>query len=509
MLNRRQFIWSTAAWSCLPLLAPVQAADAAFGFAAVVGRAQQLASTSYLNPHGSIPKAWQELSYAQYQQIRFKPDRALWHGETLFELQFFHPGFQFDYPVTINVVANGDVMTVAYSPDLFDFGKLDPKKLGTKGLGFAGFRIHYPLNSAKRADEFAVFLGASYFRLIGSGQQYGASARGLAIDTASSKGEEFPIFREFWIVKPKAKDTEITLYALLDSPSVSGAYQFVLRPSSASQADVKAVLFPRRAIDKLGIAPLTSMFLYGENQNRVGDDFRPEVHDSDGLLINAGSGEWIWRPLVNRKQLNVSAFMTENPRGFGLLQRDRNFQDYQDLAANYQRRPSLWVQPLGNWGKGHVELVEIPSERDINDNIVSYWVAEKPVKAGERIELAYLLYAYLDNDNWPPGGRTQATRIGAANRPGANQQSKNARVFVIDFNHGELPFVAGDQPVDAIVSVSSGKYWRPRTQKNPITGGWRASFDFIPDGDKPSDMRCFLRLYDRVLTETWSYLWKP
>ena len=218
------------------------------------------------------------------------------------------------------------------------------------------------------------FLGASYFRGLAKGQKYGLSARGLAINTAEMIGEEFPIFKEFWLQKPKTKDKVITLYALLDSKSVSGAYRFEIIPGANTIMNIEAHLFPRENIQKIGIAPLTSMFLFGENNKNDFDDFRLEVHDSDGLLVHNGHGEWLWRPLDNSKKLRISSFVDNGVKGFGLLQRDRDLSNYQDFEANYQSRPSAWVEPLENWNDGYVQLVEIPSRQEIHDNIVAYWV---------------------------------------------------------------------------------------------------------------------------------------
>jgi glucans biosynthesis protein len=475
-------------------------------FDEIIAVAEKLSKSDFVDPSNTIPENWTNLNYDDYRKITYRNKRALWKGENLFELEFFHPGFYYNYPVNINIIEDGETVSFPYNPDLFDFGDLDAQKLGTEGLGYTGFRINFPLNS-HHGHEFAVFQGASYFRVIGRNQRYGLSVRGLAIDTALGSGEEFPIFREFWIQRPAANATTLIFYALLDSPSISGAYRFIMRPNSNTQTDIKAVLFPRRDIKKLGIAPLTSMFFYGEDHTRMIDDFRPEVHDSDGLMLQTSTGEWLWRPLVNRKELTISSFMDNNPRGFGLMQRDLDFTNYQDLEAAYHKRSSVWVQPLSDWGAGRFDLVEIPSDQEINDNIVAYWVPEQPVKAGQKLEFSYVINAILDSSSWPPAGRVEATRIGGASHA-AQQQPEDGRLVVIDFNHGELPLLSEEQPVKAIVSVTSGKLSEPVVQKNQITQGWRVFFYFYPDDDQPAEFRAFLKLYDSVLTETWNYLWK-
>ncbi len=309
---------------------------------AVIDQAQMLAEKAYQAPEERLPEVLQELSYDTYRQIRFAPDHAYWRDESPFNLQLFHSGFLFKAPVTLNIIDNDTVSPLPFSADDFQYDG-DAKALleqDLSGSGHAGFRLHYPLNSEEYADEFAVFLGASYFRLVGKDQVFGLSTRGLAINTASPEGEEFPAFREFWLYKPDANAEEIVLLALMDSPSLSGAYRFTLRPGEQTDAEVEAQLFARDDIAKLGVAPLTSMYTFGEASHERQDDFRPQVHDSDGLLMHTGADEWIWRPLSNPDAVRVSSFLDKDPDGFGLMQRERDFDRYLDMEAQYHRRPS-------------------------------------------------------------------------------------------------------------------------------------------------------------------------
>ncbi len=505
MYTRRHFLAATVGAGLAPLIWPAhgKAADgaAAFDFETVKDQARQLAATPYDGDFPALPDILSDLAYEQYGEIRFDPGRSQWNGECLFQAQFFHRGFRFDRPVALHTVENGLTRTVAYDRNMFDYGPHGFEDELPPDLGFAGFRLHYPVNTPAYADEVAVFLGASYFRLLGRNQHFGPSARGLAIDTAMPSGEEFPYFRAFWLEKPAANATSITLYALLDSESCAGAYKFVLRPGGTTEMDIEATLFPRDDIRKPGIAPLTSMYLFGENSGRNPRDFRPEVHDSDGLLVNASNGEWIWRPLTNPRQLQVSAFLDRaTPRGFGLMQRDRDFANYQDLDLEYQKRPSLWVEPLGDWGPGRIELVEIPSDDENNDNIVAYWVPERPVTAGEPISVAYRLHAEKSDSRRPPSAKAIATRM----------DSRGEKTgFIVDFEGGELPSLAAAQPVEATVSAATGKIRNTVVRKNRETGGWRVAFDFRPEDDTAVDLRCFLHLRGAALSETWSYLWKP
>ncbi len=356
----------------------------AFSFVDVKHKAEELASRPFEDPEGQVPDFLLNISYDQWRKIRFRPSESLWRKEGLpFEVQFFHPGLFYNRLVAVNVVDDGRAEKLTFSPSVFEYGDEEfASKVAGTPLDFAGFRIHYNLNTGKYKDEVAVFLGASYFRAVARDGQYGLSARGLAVDTALQSGEEFPYFREFWIEKPREDSDSITVHALLDSPSLAGAYTFTIIPGKETSMDTECVLFLRKDVQKLGIAPLTSMFLYGETENGRPGDYRPEVHDSDGLLIRTDSGEWTWRPLANPGRLALIPFREENPAGFGLMQRDWVFDHYQDLEARYEKRPSLWIEPRGNWSPGWVELVEIPSELEIHDNMVASWVPGKTAEKG-------------------------------------------------------------------------------------------------------------------------------
>jgi periplasmic glucans biosynthesis protein len=479
-------------------------APPAFGYADVVKLAQARAAQAYENRSPKLPPNLAHLGYDQYQEIRFRPRFALWRNQSLFEVQFFHRGFNFDRRVEISEVVNGVVHPVHYNPSWFDFGKLAALARHLPAhLGFAGFRVHYPLQTPSYKDELIVFLGASYFRVLGRNQVYGQSARGLAINTASTKGEEFPWFTDFWLVRPAAPEQRsLRIYALLDSQSLTGAYQFDVLPGSITQVTVTSELFPRRKIEKLGIAPLTSMFLYGEDPSgHRFDDYRPQVHDSDGLEMQTGGGEWLWRPLHNPHVLEVNRYMDEHPRGFGLSQRDRDFNDYQDSESQFERRPSYWIQPLENWGKGGVELVEIPTDEEIHDNVDAYWVPAQPIDKPIRFD--YVLSAYLASPLWPPGGRVIATRSGNFALNG-NRTADDARRLVIDYSGGDLDGLDGLQPVRANITANGGRADQITVQRLPETGVWRVTFRVVPaDPKEPVDLRCYLTLYGEALTETW------
>jgi glucans biosynthesis protein len=486
------------------LLLPLAARG--FDFTDVSNRAQALAKESYKEP-AQTPAWLREISYDQWRDIRFRPEDTLWLNKKLpFQVQFFHPGLYYDHPVTMNVVDADKVRTLAFSPDQFDYGRNDFASRVPQNLGYAGFRIHAPIKKGNYYDEVIVFLGASYFRAVGKDEVFGLSARGLAIDTALPAGEEFPGFREFWLVTPKPTDKQLRVYALLDSPSLTGAYQFVIQAGDTTTVGVDARIFPRQAVKQLGIAPLTSMFYHGENSVRQVEDFRPEVHDSDGLLINFASGEWFWRPLDNPRQLRVSSFSTAHPRGFGLIQRDREFDHYQDLETRPEQRPSAWVAPHGDWGDGRVQLVEIPTKSDTNDNIVAFWVPNSMPEPGGMAAFAYSVYWYGDDGPFSPSGRVEATRRDRGTADGAYR-------FVIDFNGKKLQALPDDTVLRGVVTIASGDdsatLLDQQVVKNPVSGGWRLTFQIRPLKSDPVELRAFLDQGGNSLTETWSDVITP
>jgi glucans biosynthesis protein len=472
-------------------------------FEQVRARAEKLAKQPFGEYDNPLPPFLSDLDYDQYRDVRFRPDHSLWIAQKLpFQVQFFSRGSIFRDRVQIHVVEQGVPTMVQFDPDMFDFGRLPVPMEVPKNLGFAGFRLHHPLNVHHYFDEVIAFLGASYFRAVARGEVYGLSARGLALDTGLPQGEEFPVFREFWLVKPTASAKHITVYALMDSKSVAGAYRFVITPGEATEIAVTAHLNFRGDIEKLGIAPLTSMFFHGKTTQHYVDDFRPEIHDSDGLLIAAGTGEKIWRPLKNPQRLAFSYFQVENLRGFGLVQRERHFGRYLDLEARYQRRPSAWVTPVGVWGKGTVELVEIPTEGEVDDNIVAFWVPATPIKAGSAHTFEYTL-AFADD----PGldsllGRVVHTGLG----PGTDREA-GQRLVVIDFAGGELGLLPDSIALTADIASSTGTLGPAVVERNPFIDGYRVFFEFSPGEEELAELRCTLRSGDIAVSETWTYQW--
>ncbi|HZR81402.1 MAG TPA: glucan biosynthesis protein G [Candidatus Binatia bacterium] len=486
------------------LLVAGRPAGAAALWETVVERARELAREPFADVERVVPSWLTGLTYDQWRDIRYRPQDALWNdGEVPFQVQLFHPGFYYNRVVVVNVVDGSHVTPVPFSPSHFDYGHNEFASRVPPDLGFAGFRLHAPIKSSDYFDEVIVFLGASYFRAVGRDQVFGLSSRGLAVDTAESHGEEFPFFREFWLEKPAPRAQEMVVYALLDSESVTGAYRFVVRPGRSTTTDVEVVLFPRRDIAKLGIAPLTSMFFHGENTERHFDDFRPEAHDSDGLLAHLPPDEWLWRPIDNPKSLQVTSFETVSPLGFGLVQRDRAFESYQDLETRAELRPSAWVEPVGAWGPGRIELVEIPTKSDTNDNVVVYWVPAAEARPGQPLELAYRLSWYGEDLARPPLARTLATRRDR----GANGESER---FVIDFSGPELDAIPPGEVVHARVTARRAgenvDLLGQHLVKNPLLGGYRLTLE-VRGG--PADLRAALERNGQPVTETWAYRIAP
>lgn len=476
-----------------------------FDFEALKNQARALAAAPYQASDRTLPEALQHFNYDDMRNIRFDPKSAIWRMDRLpFQIQMFHRGGPQNGHITLHSVEDGREELIPFSKSLFNYSQVKLNGRLPDDLGFNGFRIHYPLNTMEYLDEVIVFQGASYFRALGKGLHYGLSARGLAINVAGKTPEEFPEFTDFWIEKPSIRADRIKIYALLNSPSLSGAYEMLLIPGPDTVMEIKVALFARQPVDGLGLAPLTSMFWFGEHSTSRHKDFRPEVHDSDGLLIHTGADEWLWRPLSNEGGVKVSCFAAENPLGFGLFQRDRNFASYEDLETFYHNRPSAWVEPGTNWGRGEIRLVELPTGIEYADNMVAFWMPENPIIPGNPLEFSYRLHWFADNPSLPPLARTLATRYGdAAEYPGAKK-------FVLDFsNHPELDRNNPDS-VKPVISLTNGNLKGKHLQRNDLGNAWRVFFDVEPvDRHCPVEMRCFLQSDGLPRSETWTYFWNP
>jgi periplasmic glucans biosynthesis protein len=483
-------------------------------FGKIQEKAKDLAGKTYTAPdRESLPEWMKRLTYDQYRDIRFTPEEALWSKDELpFRAMLFHPGYLFLEPVVVNEFTSTHLQRVRLAEAFFNYGPLikEHGELPADG-GFAGVRLHAPLNNADYFDELAVFQGASYWRALGKGQRYGISARGIAIDTgAEGAEEEFPSFREFWLRKPEPGDQTARLYALLNGPSCSGAYAFTIVPGEETVMEVEAVLYFRKPVKRLGIAPMSSMFWFGENSRRRFDDFRPEVHDTDGLSIRMGTGERLWRPIANDSgNLEFSFFQMEKCEGFGLLQRDRRFSAYEDDEAAYHLRPSLWIEPTSDWGPGSVMLMEIPTGNELADNTVAMWQPAREPQAGERLAFSYRQKWTMAEDPSQAGGHVVATRTGV------HEWQPEQRTITVDFAGGRL---AEESPAPLEAQVEALGEAREKVLIQGVSvqalpeGRWRAAFQIAPaeEGGKlselgPVELRCALKRGDDYLTETWTY----
>ncbi|MBJ6371060.1 glucan biosynthesis protein [Sedimentitalea arenosa] len=496
-LSRRRFLASASA---LALTGPAWATTPlqAFDRNLVVSLAEELAAGPY-TPREMVPQEWRDLTYEQYKLIRFRPEAALWYGtETPFNVDFFTPGLYFPRTVKVETVESGTTTPVMFDMSMFEKSETVPVLPVDDTLGFSGLRLRTEMHRPGLTDEFCVFQGASYFRAIGLDQIYGLSARGLALRTGDPEGEEFPDFIRFWLERPEPGQRNMIVHALMDSPSVTGAYRFDIRPGPACVMEVEATLLAREALPHVGLGPLTSMFLFDETNRDRFDDFRPAVHDSDGLMILNGNGEILWRPLANPKTLQVSSFLDSDPRGFGLMQRARRLSDFADLEAHYHRRPSLWVEPRGDWGQGAVTLVEIPADQEIYDNIVAYWRPRIPYEAGARIDLAYRLTWGTQAPIAADYARVINTRMG--------RHLHGGRIVTVDFAPHPL-LEAGPEALVAEVSSPDVETSTGVLQRNPETGGLRLAFTFEPGERTLVELRAQLRKEDQMASEVWLYRW--
>lgn len=489
----------------------------------VAKKAEQRAERPFHSPRADLPDVLKadNLDYDKYREIEFRHEKALWASDNLpFRVEFFHPGYLYQEPVHINEFTLTAVQPIRFVQDFFNYRGLHIEKQIPANTGYAGFRLLCELNKAGKWDELGAFLGASYFRLLGKGQCYGQSARGLALDCGETdRPEEFPIFTDWWLGKPSRDDDRLKLYAILDSVSCAGAYRFTIKPGDTTVADIEAVLYfrepdkvhavdpNRKPIRTIGLAPLSSMFWFGKSAERRFDDYRPEVHDSDGLLMQMENGEVLWRPLNNGLQMQHQRFAAKDIRGFGLLQRDRDFDDYQDLFKSYQSVPSVWIEPTHLWGQGEINLVELSTSDEYLDNVVVFWDPKVKPQPMQPFYFGYTLnWTMHEEDLKLSENRVIATRIGVDPRaPGRRQ-------FAIDFAGPRLNAIPENSPPQAIANcTTNAAIVDNQIYRNPFDKSWRVMLKLEPrPGNKDTvDIRCTLKKGEEVLSETWTYHWNP
>ena len=514
ILTRRALIECLGTLATAVLAAPVAhaqqtiasepVANAKFGYSDVVRKARDLGMAGYDNTPPALPDALAKLDTDAYRDIRFRPEKALLNTpNSAFRAQMSHLGPLYKRAVTVNVIRDGVPTSVPYSAALFDYGKTKFERPLPVNLGFAGFRLSFPLNDPRAQDELVSFMGGNAFRLLGRNQRLGLSARGLTMGAGGTEPEELPHFREFWIEQPNNPD-RVTLFALLDSPSATAAYQFIVYPATETVIEVTVTLFPRKALTRVGIAPLSSMFVAGENDQRISGDFRPERHDSDGLLMQTGAGEWIWRPLRNPAQQVMSGFLDTNPRGFGLMQRDRNFEHFQDLEQGYENRPSYWIEPRGDWGDGRIDLVERPASDESSSNITAFWTPRNPLEAGQNQTWSYRIRTTSAESKLHPAGRVFNTFV--TTPPAREAAPAGTKRYIVDFTGGNLSyfFSAPDQ-VKLVANASAGKIVQTVLTPNPRIEGFRATLDIALLAGQSGDMQLHLKAGNRAVSESWNY----
>jgi glucans biosynthesis protein len=464
----------------------------------VTEAAKNLSKQPFRPLPADIPKIFRDLSYEQYAAIRERPETAIWAAENIgFAIEPLHRGSLFSSPMEVRLVAEGKARRILYDPALFDFGTLTvPGNIGD--IGFSGFRV-----LARGQDGFyglAIFQGASFFRAMAPGQTFGTMARAMSIKTADPRGEEFPAFRSVWIERPTLAAGALVIHALIDSESVTGAYRFTLRPGDATIIDTECTLFARAAVDNLGLATMSATHLSGPLDERCNDDLRPSVCEANGLQMLTGKGEWLWRPVTNRNTLQISSFVDETPRGFGFFQRDRFFDHYQDDDQHFETRPSLWIEPIGDWAAGSVQLIEIPSDSEANDNIIGYWKPKAPLAAGSETLFAYRQFWCWNPPEQPPLAITTQSRAGRGSSP-------KRRRFVVEFSGDILSVSENEKAMKPNLSAAPGSIVGVRTFPSADKKSCRILFEIDPGNESYSEMRLVLEARGKPLSETWLYRW--
>lgn len=462
--------------------------------------ARALAAKPYAAPGTNLPAPFASLSYEQFVGIKTRPESAVWAGEKKgFSIEPLHRGNIFTAPVDLFIVENGASTRLGYDQNRFDYGALKVTE-NLPDIGYSGFRVLHAPPGGEPA-ELAIFQGASFYRAVAAGQNLGVTARGLSIRTADPRGEEFPAFRTFWIEKPALGDNALVIHALLDSPSVAGVYHFTVRPGEATIVDTELTLFPRTNVDHYGLAGFAAASLFSPlDARRRNDDLRPMAAAVCGLQMLTGAGEWLWRPVSNREELQFSSFMDVNPKGFGALVRERDISAWQDDDQHWERRPSLWIEPLGEWGEGAMQLVEIPSESETNENIVAYWRPKAPLVGG-----AQATFAYRQFWCWEPPARPPLA-VAVEARSGKGPHAKLRR-FVVVFSGDALADPQQTARLSAALTTSPGSATNVRTFLDPRAKTCRVVFDVDPAGENYCEMRLVLRAGETPISETWLYRW--
>jgi glucans biosynthesis protein len=474
---------------------------APFDPAMVAETARALAKQPYKPMPADLPDIFRNLGYDQYVAIRQRPGTAIFAGDSIgFALEPLHRGFIYSTPMQINLVSQGQARRLVYDPSWFDLGAIAvPRELGD--IGFSGFRV-LTQRDANGLAELATFQGASFFRAVAPGQAPGTMARAMSIKTADPRGEEFPAIRTVWIERPTLAENRLVIHALIDSESLTGAYRFTLRPGEATLIDTECTLFARAAVDSYGLATMSASVVSGQMGLRRCDDLHPSVAEIAGLQMLTGNGEWVWRPVANRQTLQISTFVDEKPRGFGFLQRDRAFDHYQDDDQHWEARPSLWIEPIGEWAAGGVQLVEIPSESEANDNVIGFWKPREPLAAGSETTFAYRQFWC-----WSPPVRPDLA-VAVLSREGRGTTAKRRR-FLVELRGDALGGFAKAEEITPKLTATPGSILSARAFLSPESKSCRVLFELDPGGESYSELRLVIEAAGKPISETWLYRWTP
>jgi glucans biosynthesis protein len=469
-----------------------------FDPAVVADLARQIARRPYVAVPPDLPEPFGNLTAEQYGAIKAQPSTLLWAGENRgIVVEPLHRGSFYTNAVALFAVEDGQVRRLVYDRNRFAYGRLNvPPTVGD--IGFSGVRLYSGSNG--QLADFASVQGATFFRARARGQDYGAVARGLTLRPAEARGEEFPVFRAMWLERPAAGAGALVMHAIIESESVAGALRMTWRPGEMAIVDVEQTLFPRVDLDHLGIGGMGASYLFGPNDRRTADDVRPAVYEAAGLQMLNGQGEWLWRPLHNPERLQISAFIDRNPRGFGLIQRDRDFTAFQDDVEHWERRPTLWVEPLGEWGDGVVQLIEIPSDAEANDNILAYWRPKGPVPAGSELTLAYRQFWCWTMPERPALAAVAVTRVGKGS-------TGRRRRFIVDFS-GDVPDASAGE-LKPMLTTSPGAIQALKLWRYPERKTTRVTFELDPGNENACEMRLVLEAGGKPSSETWLYRWTP
>ena len=465
----------------------------------VADQARALAKQPFRPISSDLPDPFKSLNYDAYRGITLKPEAHIWANEKIgFVLEPMQRGFQTPNPIQLNLVVDGKAYRLVYSTDLFDFGKLKPSP-NVGDIGFAGFHINVPQGDSG-TRELATFQGSNFFRALADGQVAGLMARALALKVADPKGEETPLFRTIWIERPNVVDNLIVVHALIDSESIVGAFRFTIRPGGATIIDTECTLVPRADIDNYGLASMSATHLLGTLDHKRFDDYRPNVAEVGGLQMLTGAGEWVWRPVTNRETLQISTFVDNKPRGFGLLLRDRDFESYVDEFEHWEKRPSLWIEPLGEWDEGGVQLIEIPSQSDANDNILCFWRPKSPLKAGVEASFAYRMFWCWDPPNMPDVAHTIHSHSGTI---GTHQR------YLVEFEGDILADATKTVDLSPTLTAGTGSITMMQTFADKDRKAYRVLFELDPGNAEASELRLVLESKGQRVSETWLYRWTP